>query len=276
LAAIAAFVAIHFLIDEGGFRAQLGQAWASHFASARSFEYGSPLDRPFDWALLLRNWDVTLPALVGIVGLLSHARRHRWTFVLLAWCFGMLAVFGLHRPWWSYYYVHNSIPLCWCAALGWVAVGRHLGQRQGWGTKALVGVCALAPLLWTGARVGLEVEGLRSAPRLHRELVLREMERYRPWTEFLYAEEPICSFHAGLPMPPRLAVAGLKRFWSGDLTNARLVEELARIRPGLVLLTQDTRERPFDAWLRAEYRLVYEDAKHRLYALRSVIDQAER
>jgi len=77
-------------------------------------------------------------------------------------------------------------------------------------------------------------------------------------------------------MPPRLAVAALKRFWSGELTNAQLVEELQRIRPGVVLLANDTQERPFQEWMQVEYRLVYEDARHRLYALRSVIDQAER
>ena len=71
-------------------------------------------------------------------------------------------------------------------------------------------------------------------------------------------------------MPPNLAVLPLKRFWSGDMTNARLVAELQQAKPELVLLRNDTRERPFQDWLAAEYRLVYQDAKNRLFARRAV------
>jgi len=273
---VAAFVAIHFWIGEGGFWLQLRQSWASHFAGVRSFEYGSPQDRPFDWSILLKNWDSTVPALVGIVWLLRQTRQAPWALLPLAWTALTLVVFGRHTPWWSYYYVHNAIPLCWCAAVGWVSVGRQLSRRGAWGGMALLGVCAVGATAWMGARLCLQVQGMRHSPRIHSALVLREIERYRPFTQFLYTEEPVYSFHAGIPMPPRLAVVALKRFWSGDLTNTRLVEELQRVRPGMLLLTNDTRERPFQDWMQAEYRLVYEDTRHRLYALRSVIDQAER
>ena len=67
----------------------------------------------------------------------------------------------------------------------------------------------------------------------------------------------------------------LKRFWSGDLTNARLVEELRKSQPGAVLLANDTRERPFEEWLHGEYKIVYQDSNHRLYARKEVIEQAE-
>jgi hypothetical protein len=116
---------------------------------------------------------------------------------------------------------------------------------------------------------------MRGLPRIHSALVLREIARYRPFTRFLYTEEPVYSFHAGIPMPPSLAVAALKRFWSGDLTNTRLVEELRSVQPGVILLKNDTQERPFQAWMQTEYRLVYEDARHRLYARKALIDQAD-
>ena len=156
-----------------------------------------------------------------------------------------------------------------------MSVGRYLSQRRARGWIALFALSAIVAMAWMGARTCLQVRSMRGLPRLHSALVLRELERYRPFTEFLYAEEPVYSFHAGIPMPPKLAVAALKRFWSGDLTNARLVEELQRVRPGVLLLANDTRERPFQGWMQVEYRLVYEDARHRLYALRSVIEQAD-
>jgi len=272
---VAGFLAIHFWIGEGSFWLQLQQSWASHFASARSFEYGSPQDHPFEWSILLKNWDETLPALVGIVWLLGQTRRAPRALLPLAWTALTLVVFGRHTPWWSYYYVHNAIPLCWCAAVGLVSLGQHLSQRRAWGWIALFAVFAAGATAWMGARLYLQVRSMRESPRIHSALVLREIERYRPFTRFLYADEPVYSFHSGLPMPPRLAVAALKRFWSGDLTNAQLVQELQRIRPGVLLLANDTRERPFQEWMQAEYRLVYEDAQHRLYARKSVIDQAD-
>jgi hypothetical protein len=276
LSLLAGLVGVHFLIGEGGFWVQLEQSWASHFAGARSFEYGSPSDRPFDWSLLLKNWDATVPGLVGIGCMLRWIRSAPWGWLPLAWTVFTLAVFGAHTPWWSYYYVHNAIPLCWCAALGWVSVGRSLGARRWRSGFVWFAVAALGATAWTGARLYLEVQSMQALPRLHSALVLREISRYRPFTHFFYAEEPIYSFHANIPMPPKLAVAALKRFWSGELTNSRLVEELQRVRPGVILLTNDTRERPFQAWMQREYRLVFEDAKHRLYVLRSVLDQADR
>jgi hypothetical protein len=37
-----------------------------------------------------------------------------------------------------------------------------------------------------------------------------------------------------------------------------------------MLLKNDTRERPFQRLLQSEYRLVYQDAHHRLFARRAV------
>jgi hypothetical protein len=274
-AMLAGFVAIHFVIGEGGFWLQLQQSWAAHFAGVRSFEYGSPQDRPFDWSILLKHWDATVPAVVGTVWLLGQIRRTPWALLPLVWTALTLVVFGRHTPWWSYYYVHNAIPLCWCAAVGWASVSQHLSQRWARGWIVLFALSAVGAMAWMSARTYLQVRSMRELPRIHSALVLREIERYRPFTQFFYAEEPVYTFHANIPMPPRLAVAALKRYWSGDLTNARLVEELQRVRPGVLLLTNDTRERPFQAWMQAEYRLVYEDTRYRLYALRSVIDQAD-
>ncbi len=68
----------------------------------------------------------------------------------------------------------------------------------------------------------------------------------------------------------------LKRLWSGDTTNARIAEELRRFKPGLILLRNNSHETPFNDWLNSEYRLVYLDGQHRLYARPSVIQQARR
>jgi hypothetical protein len=54
---------------------QFQQAWAAHFAPAHSLEYGSPAEHSFDWSVLLKNWDTSLPAVLGIVLLVRRAGR---------------------------------------------------------------------------------------------------------------------------------------------------------------------------------------------------------
>ena len=60
------------------------------------------------------------------------------------------------------------------------------------------------------------------------------------------------------------------------MTNARIAEELRRFKPSVILLRNDAREAPFNDWLNSEYRLVYLDGEHQLYARPSVIQQARR
>jgi hypothetical protein len=65
LSAAAAFLSINALTGNP-FLLQFQQSWGAHFAAAKSFEYGSPADRPYDWSVLLKNWDTTIPALLGL------------------------------------------------------------------------------------------------------------------------------------------------------------------------------------------------------------------
>ncbi|MCL4180789.1 MAG: glycosyltransferase family 39 protein [Verrucomicrobia bacterium] len=268
------FVVIDLLIEGGTYLRHFQQSWTSHFGTTRSFEYGSPAEHPFDWSILLKNWDLTIPGVLG-VGICWKRRRHAlWHLLPVVWLALMLVVFAAHRPWWSYYYIHIALPLCWCAAIGIVAAWDWARQTRSVRWKvvfAVFGACAIA---WMGARVWLQAQDIRSSPQLYSSLVLREIERLKPFTRFLYADEPVYSFHAGIPMPQNLAVLPLKRFWSGDMTNARLAAELEAARPELMLLKNDTRERPFQRLLQSEYRLVYQDAHHRLFARRAVAKAA--
>jgi len=77
-------------------------------------------------------------------------------------------------------------------------------------------------------------------------------------------------------MPPDLAMMPLKRFWSREMTNERLAEEIASYRPGLILLANDSRPVPFQALLEQGYRVVYYDAANRLYAHKTIARKAKR
>ena len=90
----------------------------------------------------------------------------------------------------------------------------------------------------------------------------------------MYADQPIYSFHAGIPLPPTLGVVMLKRLWSGEMTNDRINAEMVAYKPGLILLANDTRVVPFKDLMDAEYRLVYQDGDQRLYALKEIARKA--
>jgi hypothetical protein len=301
LSAALSFVAIDLLIEGGAYLRNFQQSWASHFGAARSFEYGSAAEHPFDWSILLKNWDLTFPACFGVAlclrAWLDHPQGRRvrarglqniaggyqdcgpgtcrsWLVLPVAWLGLMLLVFATHRPWWSYYYIHIALPLCWCAAIGIVRGWEHVRRTRNLVGRAAIGLFAAVAVSWMGARVWLQTQDMQNSPRMHSSLVLHEIERLKPFTRFLYADESIYSFHAGIPMPPELAVMPLKRFWSGDMTNARLTAVLEAARPEVMLLKTDTRERPFQRLLQADYRLVYRDANHQLFARRAVAKAA--
>ena len=268
LVSLAVFIALNYSTGSP-LLLQFQQGWAAHFSQARSFEYGAPADHPFDWAILLRNWDVTLPALMGVVLLVRRIGRDPFASIPLAWLILTFAVFPTHVPWWTYYYVHNSIPLAWCAAVGWIGMAEYVFRQS----KVLIAISAAASLCffaWMCGRVYLQVQSIRQSPKLSSSLVLKEMARYKPFTEFLFADEPIYSFHSGIPMPPHLAVISLKRLWSGDMTPAKLRSEMEQTKPGLVLLNNDTQELPFQDLIDTEYRMCYQDTRHRLFVLKSI------
>lgn len=270
--ASASFLAVNCLVGGGAFLVQIGQSWSAHFASATSFEYGSPADHPFDWDVLLRNWDATIPATVGLILGLRQVRGRTIAFLPAAWLMLMLAVFSTHKPWWTYYIVHLSIPLSWCAGIGVARLIDFSRNRRGLAVPfAAIAVLVVA---WMGARLYLQISGIRKSPQTYSSLVLDEIARFKSFTTFLYADEPVYSFHTGIPLPPRLGVISLKRFWSGDLTTARLAEELERVKPGLMLLSSTTHELPYQRLLQSEYRLVYQDSSRRLYAHTSVLKRS--
>jgi 4-amino-4-deoxy-L-arabinose transferase-like glycosyltransferase len=265
-----AFAGTDLLIEHGTYLVHFQQSWTSHFAPARSVEYGSAGQHPFEWSILLKNWDVTAPAVVGLVVLFVGMRNGSLSLLPLAWLALTFLVFGLHKPWWPYYYIHTAIPLCWCAGIG---VGFLIEKARGRlkvvpiAALGLFGVCALS---WMGARLYLQVTNLRHAPQTYSSPVIAQMKRFKPVTEWLYSDKLIYSFHSEIPMVPSLAVVPIKRMWAGDMTNARLTQELVKHKPGLLALLNDGRDVPFKDLLDTDYQLVYMDKENRLYALRSI------
>lgn len=269
------FLAINWLLPHGSYLLQLKQTWFAHFAYAQSFEYGSPSDYRFDWSVLVKNWDQTIPATFGILVCVLKVSTNRWFAVPAAWFFLELIIFAVHTPWWSYYYVHNAVPIAWCAAIGIGEALHRCGPRRKLVPFVVLSVFLTAATAWLITRVYLQTSSIRKSPQTYNSLILQEIERYKPHTQFFFSEEAVYTFHSGIPLPPKLGIVSLKRFWSGDLTNARLSAELSSIKPGLIMTVNDSRARPYTELLQSDYALVFEDQKHRLYARRDVARQAK-
>jgi hypothetical protein len=100
LSLVAMYVTLDLLVERGAYLVHFGQSWRSHFGAAKGVGYGSADQHPFDWSLLLKNWDATLPALVGVGFCISQARTKTRMLLPVAWLCWSLLVFGAHRPWW--------------------------------------------------------------------------------------------------------------------------------------------------------------------------------
>jgi hypothetical protein len=139
-----------------------------------------------------------------------------------------------------------------------------------------LGIFALCALPWMAARVYGQVADMRASPKIHSCYVLKEIERFKPFTTFMFTDRPIYSFHSRIPLPPRLAMLSLKRMWTGDMTAARLVAELEALRPGLILCANNTDELPFQHLLLQQYQLAYIDDANRLFVHKNIIKKAKR
>ncbi|HEU5124829.1 MAG TPA: glycosyltransferase family 39 protein [Verrucomicrobiae bacterium] len=271
IATLGTFVGLN-LITGCSLSLQIQQAWVSHFSGVKSFEYGSPSDRVFDWHLLIKNWDATLPALLGCGILIWKIRLRSTAMFLPAWLILSFAIVSTHKPWWNSYYLHNVVPLCACAAVGFDAALIWGYKRKLRGVFTSFAVLTVG--IWIGARAYLQVVAMNHAPQLDTSVLLAEINRYKPYTQYFFTLESVYTFHSGIPLPPELADISLKRLWSGDMTNAKMAAELERIKPGIILVANSSQELPYQELLQNEYGLVFQDDDHQLYALRTIIHLA--
>jgi hypothetical protein len=267
---------------------QLQQAWTSHFSTGKSLEYGSAADHRFDWSVPFKAWETLIPALMGIGLLVLRLKenlrnksakddfndRPLWVLPLF-WLLLVLLVFAWHKPWWPYYYVHIAVPLSWLAGIGIAGAWNYLRTKRQIMPRVAFALFSVSALAWMGLRLYLQELEIRSHPRTYSSYVLKKMVQYRPYTKFMFTDQPVYSLHADIPMPPQLAMLPLKRFWNGDMTNQRLAAELEATKPGIILLANDSRTVPYQELLSREYQLVYVDPSNRLLVHKSIAKQGQ-
>jgi hypothetical protein len=266
-------------------------AWQAHFVP---HPHPATEDRARDFALpttvFLDHIECVLLAGILLVWVLKDARRNRtrpgqesgqlprlpewpqvrFPVVLLVTVLGFHA---FHRPFWMYYYLHFAVPLAWlggAAAAGLIARARAAFNP----TKASIPITPQAvflillalgfPLLRSSARLRAEIVDMRQHERVASSAVLTKIKQHAPATHWIYAEPGTYAFHAGLPVPPELAVTSRKRFWSGQITTNQIVEICRRYGVEQIVLQPGAATGPWSDFLQS-YKLVSRDPQVVLY-----------
>jgi hypothetical protein len=236
----AGFVVLGMVLGSG-----YRMAWASHF-SAQTREAVSSAGYAFEPALLLDHIEglAGVCAAFGLAAAWSAGGRR----ILFpgAFLLTVAAIHLVHRPWWPYYYLHFAIPMAWltgyaAAELCRLALHTHEKRQR----RRVVGIIAAAVsavtflaliVLAGGDRLVSEVGRIRGLPRIEDSPLIATMREHAAGTRWVYARSTICAFHAGLPVPPELAVVVKKRFWSGQISDAGILEIIHRYAPEQIVV----------------------------------------
>lgn len=257
----------------------MASSWKSHTVAQVVPGLDRAEDHKFETRLLRSHLEWVVAAAVCVVLALRQKRLREISFPL-ALLATVSAVHAVHRPWWNYYYLHLAIPLAWLA--GWALKevigliftlqGRRKFALSSPVTWKALALCALAALVIARSERRLEgtIKELRRRPAADANPIVKRMKAYASRTNWVYAESPIYAFEARLPVPPELAIVVRKRFWSGQITTATIVETCRRYRPELLVLQVAVVGEEWRGLLESDYELASKDAKSLLYAAKLV------
>jgi hypothetical protein len=245
------------------------QAWASHFGLASPEAKAEISQLALSPALFLEHPEALwgLGGAVLVLPCMRSLRRAAFPLVLLATA---ALVHFTHRPYWPYYYLHFSLPIAWltgCAVAGlskaaWARLAPRSGGPMGgasaqgrtpsrdvrrakgpWGRgladwAVLTAATSLISIVgsYGGVRLVSELEEIQAMPRASDDGLVAAMKKYAGHTRWVYTEETIYAFDAGLCVIPELAVMPHKRWWSGQITQDQIVTLLKQYRPQQLLL----------------------------------------
>jgi hypothetical protein len=210
--------------------------WKSHFSTGTRSAYAAS---SFDPRLLLQAPDALIPALVGLAFVV---RCRRWELLSPFTLFvTALLVHTFHRPYWPYYYIHFAIALSWSASIGlgyisstvWQYTWADLSQLRLKRSLSLLIWSALVSLIPLEApqRMRFAIDELLSVEDVASNEAVQQMKKYRTQTRWAFTDRVIYAFHAGILVPPELAVIPEKRVWSGEISSMDVLAALRVYRP---------------------------------------------
>lgn len=235
------------------------------------------------WNLKESRSILLLGALGGVYALLAR----KWvTFYLVAWMVTATLLLWPYSPMWWHQAFLVMIP---AAMLAGIAVGEALLMAVSWISRAVallewarklaiapavLSIVTLAVFAWTlAARVPMTIRQFNPSPTLwNPELKLHysfrkflwAMEEYAPDTRWVVTDVPIYAFREKLPVPPNLATFTSKRLYTGNLSEAEILQTIQEYKPEQVLFGR-FKFPEVEKYLLKDYRLVRDRREMRLY-----------
>lgn len=278
LGAVMVFAVINLIWGRGSALTSL----KSHLAEHPVLGQGSPADFPPSLRLLFNNLECVFGMVAGVGFVASKKRWREFSFPIVI-ALTVSPVHALHRPWWTYYYVHFAIPMAWLSGLAVVELiftAKRLFSLKRMSLTSIkmcqaVVLCGLvaAAVTWSEGRLASSIRLMRRGVKIDADPVVAKMKEYAGGTHWVYAGpgKEIYAFQAGLLIPPELAIVMLKRYWSGQITEDEITRLCEKYQVEQVLLNPRSINADWKPFLE-RYELAYQDTNNVL----SVAKRIER
>ncbi len=217
--------------------------------------------------------------LLGGIGCIFAILERRWrSFYLLAWAVVAYLLLSFHAPVWYHHQFLITIPAAMlsAAAAGEVmrAIPAAIRSRAFANRSVLLTLLALVGCVAIlGARGRLTYYSFAlPAPLIppeaptggHETDFLAGMATYAAKTHWVVTDMPMYAFRVGLLVPPPLAAITDKRLASGEASEEQIIQVIEEYRPEQVLLGRFNLP-AVDAYLKKDYRRIYQWGRRRLY-----------
>ncbi len=235
-----------------------------------------------DSAALLAHLDKLLLCLVAIVLAIRKQAipEVAGSAVLVG---SVVAAHAVVRPWWFHYQVHWTIALSVLSLQGLKLLLDDPVADQGTTVSAerrspfVFATTIFCALLWTSVLVfGVERMYADYSEVMNREHIgespiLAKIVSYRDQSRWLFTPSRIYSFHSRIPIPPEVRWLSRKRFWSGQISTANIIDTVKAYRPEQILLShEETQMSEWSAILTNGYSRVLLDAANQLWVRKDV------
>lgn len=233
VAALGTFFTVTFLLEDWRPDQLFGSHWQAKDAMKQMgffSEHGARHSAKLSVSLLA----------LGLLGFAAawwqHARHALYLSRLLIWLAIISLFTALIRPWWSCYGLHLHAALAVCAgflAADWREnLARMIrlpeGNRPLGDWLPVAGLLVVAILGAKAFSIGFgDWQRWTDARQTAHVAQVNLMRQYARPHDYVYSDDPIIPFHAGLKIPPQLAVISQKRVITGQASDAYIGSVIA-------------------------------------------------
>ena len=227
------------------------------------------------------TWPIFLLAVVAAA--FAFKTRSFTTLYLVAWIPGGLLLLNQLVPNWYHHQLLVTIP---AAILAAIPVGEGIEVIRRGGVRSIVrgrmflpAAAVVLGLAWFlinrlpdalgEYRLMLPNIVRQAAPPKPSEVMLAIISDYADQADWMITDRPMFAIRSGIPIPAEIAVISRKRFLTGSITQADILQAIESVDPEVVALTRFTMPEVY-AYLSTDYRQLYVDGNDQLFVRRDI------